>query len=292
MPPGQDYYLLISNVPHGPYTAEQIQDWIKSQSRQADLNSVSFAIAGSSNWQPVSLFSEVTESSVNPALDVRYGIGMLLRQKLRNKYVIFSLVFVISSLAVFFAKQKAGDSKLAPIGRQLENNKIKIKGIYLGMDIAEARDLLKEKFEKIQSLKPFELYILKTDVVGWDSVPPLFKGNEPIQFISVSNGKSLPHGFIGANREGKIFCIDFHFDLIHALYETGSMSNKEFIQTFMGFNNIPEMDRQTVSSRIHDYDYTSPLGEHISIRSVGIDEGCGLVLTQQQSIQEKVLNFQ
>jgi hypothetical protein len=66
MPSGQDYYLLINNVPHGPYTAEQIQDWIKSQSSQADLNSVSFAIAGSSNWQPVSSFSVPSVPAVAP----------------------------------------------------------------------------------------------------------------------------------------------------------------------------------------------------------------------------------
>jgi hypothetical protein len=66
MAPGQDYYLLISNVPHGPYTAEQMQDWIKSQSSQADLNSVSFAIAGSSTWQPVSSFSVALTLPVAP----------------------------------------------------------------------------------------------------------------------------------------------------------------------------------------------------------------------------------
>lgn len=66
MPPGQDYYLLINNAPHGPYTVEQMQDWIKSQSSQADLNSVSFAIAGSSNWQPVSAFSATLLPQILP----------------------------------------------------------------------------------------------------------------------------------------------------------------------------------------------------------------------------------
>jgi hypothetical protein len=56
MPLVPEYYLLINNVPQGPYTLEQIQHWIKSHSGSMDINSVAFAIAGNQNWQPISDF--------------------------------------------------------------------------------------------------------------------------------------------------------------------------------------------------------------------------------------------
>jgi hypothetical protein len=57
MSPDPTYYLLINNVPHGPYTGGQVQDWINSQSSESDLTNVVFAIAGSSNWQSIRSFS-------------------------------------------------------------------------------------------------------------------------------------------------------------------------------------------------------------------------------------------
>ena len=79
------YYLLINNVPHGPYTVAQIRVLIESQSIQANLNSVSFAIAGSSNWQPASAFSALTACHANPVLDTRRGIGTRINEKLKDK---------------------------------------------------------------------------------------------------------------------------------------------------------------------------------------------------------------
>jgi hypothetical protein len=79
------YYLLINDGTHGPYTAEQIRVLIESQSIQANLNSVSFAIAGSSNWQPISEFSALMASPANTVFATRPGIGMRLKEKVENK---------------------------------------------------------------------------------------------------------------------------------------------------------------------------------------------------------------
>jgi formylglycine-generating enzyme required for sulfatase activity len=151
MPLGQDYYLLINNVPHGPYTAEQIQDWIKSQSIQADLNSVSFAIAGSSNWQPISSFSVAPVLPVAPSPSVPDKIVFKLSNiRIRPNLTLAALVFlslvVISAGLVLVSGKREIEGQIFVVNQESENLKLRLVPIWV-LGNSEMKKLAKQAVE-------------------------------------------------------------------------------------------------------------------------------------------------
>jgi hypothetical protein len=167
MPPGQDYYLLINNVPHGPYTAEQIQDWIKSQSSQADLNSVSFAIAGSTTWQPISAFCDNSKDSSNPASHIKKSGGIKRQGKLKVKYTIASVaaVLVCASIYIYKINETALWHGFEKSETRPAEDAIKIKQSSAG-NSASLSNYAKNNCAKVESLLSQNLTLLERKPVS------------------------------------------------------------------------------------------------------------------------------
>jgi hypothetical protein len=334
MPTGQDYYLLINNVPHGPYTAEQIQGWIRSQSSQADLNSVFFAIAGSSNWEPITSFCADLNGSSGAASDAKESVETTTHKKIKLKKAVvlfsFSIGFIFICFAIFnkdifrddsnksielpkdnrddsnksieLPKDNRDDSnkstELPKDNRDDSNkstelpkdNKIKVKGIYLGMNIEDACSALQNKFSEIPELSSIKLSVLDSKVVGWGKLPSRLDQSEPVKFITT--GSDLFPSWVIAGEDAKVFMIQINIDLVEALYKSKEMEHADFIRTFMKVNGIAEMDKKAGAHNV-EWKYLSPIGEQLTIVDIPSPpyRGCAIHLVRSRSIQERLGDF-
>jgi membrane protein YdbS with pleckstrin-like domain len=94
------YYLLIDNTQHGPYSEEQLEDWLK---QQTNLSGRFFAVAGGSEWLPVAEFKKTAQTTSSPKQISNDNIlppettlrcsTRYLRVKLLINYFFFGVIF-------------------------------------------------------------------------------------------------------------------------------------------------------------------------------------------------------
>lgn len=91
------YYLLIDNTQHGPYSEEQLEDWLKQQTNLSDRF---FAVAGGSEWLPVAEFKktasspkQISNDNILPAETTLRCSARYLRVQLLINYFFFGVIF-------------------------------------------------------------------------------------------------------------------------------------------------------------------------------------------------------
>lgn len=161
---------------------------------------------------------------------------------------------------------------------------IKIKGIYVGMDIQSVPALLKEKLagkdwiitdaakgsaiinlrDKSESLlTDAEKQIVTSQVINFASVGiPVPYFPEPEDFYVFIAKTFASGGWISAGPDGKVAAILLRNEFVNDSFNAADMDASAFVKQFISAYDIPEMK---VSDNLQSWTYTSPDGVKVTI---------------------------
>ena len=162
----------------------------------------------------------------------------------------------------------------APAAKKAATSEIKIKGLFIGMDIQTVPALLKEKFAG----KDWGIHdVAKGDAGNFSGMI-----TKPENFY-VAIGGALPLGTVIAGPDGKVTEIKLTSMVVDALFNATDMDASAFVQQFINAYNIPEMK---VSDDMESWNYTSSEGVKIKI-----DNKKGVFVEKVASSQERKQSF-
>lgn len=141
----------------------------------------------------------------------------------------------------------------APAAKKAAASEIKIKGLYIGMDIQTVPALLKEKFAGTN----WGIH----DVAKGDAGKFSYTITGAENFY-VAIGGALPMGAVIAGPDGKVTAIRLSAWVVNDLFNAADMDASDFAQQFVNSYNIPEMK---VSDDMESWTYTSPDGVKVKI---------------------------
>lgn len=137
---------------------------------------------------------------------------------------------------------------------------IKVKGLYIGMDIQSVPALMKENFAGKKNFAGMDWAIsdvTKVDASARDlRVLVIDQGN-----LYVSIG-STAGGIVIATPDGKVFAIELSSLIVNDLFNAADMDASAFVKQFISAYDIPEMK---VSDNLQSWTYTSPDGVKVTI---------------------------
>jgi hypothetical protein len=161
------------------------------------------------------------------------------------------------------AAAKPAESKpVAP-----KDTSIKIKGLYIGMDIQTVPALLKESLA----------------IKGW-AISEVSRSSSGDLFITIINPNDMTFAArLESLPDGKVMVIALGSPLVNDLFNAADMDASDFVKQFISAYNIPEM---RVSDDLQSWAYTSPNGEKVIIfRSKGI------TIVKVESAQDRKQSF-
>ncbi|HOX40549.1 MAG TPA: hypothetical protein P5567_09635 [Kiritimatiellia bacterium] len=153
---------------------------------------------------------------------------------------------------------------------------LKVKGLYIGMDIKEVPGILKQKFP------PNTMGV--HDVAKGDAgnFPDNIQGCESEDFY-VAIGGMLPLGAVIASPDGKVKSIRLSGMVVDALFNSADMDASDYVQQFIDSYDIPEMK---VADDMESWVYTSRDGIKVKI-----DTKKSLFIEKVASTQERKKSF-
>ena len=141
------------------------------------------------------------------------------------------------------------------------DSSIKIKGLYIGMDLAKAHDILRDALAGTRWLVS---KAQKSSSTGADAIiitiAPVPDGQ--IDGALVMFGTNGIEGVIFADSDGRVNSIIFMNDLVNDMFKATDMEAGEFAQQFATSYHIPDLK---VSENMDSWIYTSPDGVKITI---------------------------
>jgi len=172
------------------------------------------------------------------------------------------------------SSETSSQGQSAPAAKKAAASEIKIKGLYIGMDIQTVPALLKEKFAG----KNWGIH----DVAKGDAGNFAHAITEAENFY-VAIGGALPLGTVIAGPDGKVTAIKLSGMVVNDLFNAADMDASDFVQQFVNSYNIPEMK---LSDDMESWTYTSPDGVKVKI-----DDGKSVFVEKVASAQERKQSF-
>ncbi len=172
------------------------------------------------------------------------------------------------------SSETSSPGQSAQAAKKAAASEIKIKGLYIGMDIQTVPALLKEKFAG----KNWGIH----DVAKGDAGNFAHAITEPENFY-VAIGGGLPLGTVIAGPDGKVTAIKLSGMVVNDLFNAADMDASDFVQQFVNSYNITEMK---VSDDMESWTYTSPDGVKVKI-----DNDKSVFVEKVASAQERKQSF-
>lgn len=158
---------------------------------------------------------------------------------------------------------------------------IKVKGLYIGMDIQTVPALLKEKSTGKWSTI--------SDVIEGGSKEAIFPATVNF-YVAVNqlslitgSGDVVPVAIVKAGPDRKAIYILLNGVIVNDLFNAADMEASAFVKQFISAYNIPEMK---VSDNLQSWTYTSPDGVKVTI-----DTTKNVLLEKVESAQERKQSF-
>lgn len=169
-------------------------------------------------------------------------------------------VVLIGVLLVFGGcdKVKEASQKVAKVAKA-DPKVLKVKGLWLGMNIDEVPAILKKQLPK------WSVSGVKDLSKGYYYIPGLISGLiEPGSRFIVEVGGEIEMGaHVVADKDKKVSGFMFGY-AVDDLFNSADMDAKSFAQKFVSSYNIPKMKP---SSDMQSWEYTSPDGFKVSINT-------------------------